>query len=71
MDFFMKLAAKHVSQDSALRKVRALIDWQRLAAVLGPVRSRPGRAAAMSIRWSGFSSSASGIRCRTGNSSGP
>ena len=43
MDFFMKLADDRVSQDSTLRKVCALIDWQRLAAVLGPVRSRLGR----------------------------
>ncbi len=49
MDFFMKLADDRVSQDSTLRKVCALIDWQRLAAVLGPVRSRLGRTAAMSI----------------------
>ncbi len=43
MDFFMKLADDRVSQDSTLRKVRALIDWQRLAAVLGPWHSLSDR----------------------------
>ncbi len=43
MDFFMTVAAERVGQDSALGKVGTLIDWQRLAAVLGLVRSRLGR----------------------------
>ncbi len=44
MDFFMTVVAERVDRDSALRKVGALIDWQRLAAILGPVRSRLRRA---------------------------
>ncbi len=32
MDFFMNMVAKRVGPDSALRKVGALIDWQRLVA---------------------------------------
>ena len=37
---FMTVVAERVAPDSTLRKVGALIDWQRLAAVPVPVRSR-------------------------------
>ncbi len=37
MDFFMNVVDECVKPDSTLRKVGALIDWQRLAAVSVPV----------------------------------
>ena len=44
MDFFMAVVAERVDRDNTLRKVGALIDWQHLAAVPGPVRSHLGSA---------------------------
>ena len=44
MDLFMTLVADRVAADNVLRKVDALVDWGRLGQVLGPVRSRLGRA---------------------------
>ncbi len=48
MDLFMALVADRVAADNVLRKVDALVDWGRvgqvLGRVLGPVRSRLGRA---------------------------
>ncbi len=35
-----RVADERVKPDSTLRKVGALMGWQRLAAVLGPTRSR-------------------------------
>ena len=52
MDFFMTAVAEHMAQNYTLRKVSPspLMDSQRLAAVPGPVRSRPECAGAVSIR---------------------
>ena len=46
MDLFMTLVADRVAADNVLRKVEALVDWGRLGQVLGPVRSKLGRAPA-------------------------
>ena len=44
MDLFMTLVADRVAADNVLRKVDALVDWGRVGQVLGPVRSKLGRA---------------------------
>ena len=44
MDLFMTLVADRVVADNVLRKVDALMDWGRVGRVLGPVRSKLGRA---------------------------
>ena len=44
MDLFMTLVADRVAADNVLRKVNALVDWGRVGRVLGPVRSKLGRA---------------------------